>query len=387
MAVKATGLFSVFSIAVVLLYRLRDNSGAAGRALIVFALVAAVPVLPWLVKNQVYRHNPVYPFLLSVFGTPANADVQKIRIFIGENHQLGAGGLKDWLTLPWNITMGDVVNSQFFSPLFIFLLPLLFFLIPVVPAAQAFWLYFLTFWLLWSFSTTLVRFLMPAYPAAALLMAGALEGKTFTALKRILACIILLSCGLGLYWAGQYYYSQGLWRPLTGLTTKREYLSQTQPAYAYSNYPAIEFVNNSLPAQAKTLIVGDARSFYLKKDFIVSSVFDKTPVVEWATASRSGDELYARIKAEGVTHLLLNASEAIRLGRDYHIFYWEASGRAVFNDFWNRHLQEVFTHDETDDGRLLNRVAVYELVPARPPGTSPPFNLMEEVVQKNIAKR
>lgn len=384
LAVKATGVLPALGIALVVAYRLRSNAGAALRALLVFGLVASVPVVPWLVKNQVYRHNPVYPFLTSVFGTPESADPGKIQTFINENHQQDALEVKDWLTRPWKITMGDVVNSQFFSPLFLFLLPLLFLLGPPGAASQAFWLYFLTIWLMWSSSSTLVRFLMPAYPAAALLMAAALEGRTHAALKRILSVTVLLACALGLYWAGWVYYSQGLWQPLTGLMTGREYLSRTQTAYAYSHYTAIEFINDKLPPQAKTLIVGDARSYYFRKDFIVSSVFDKTPAVEWAAASRDGDELYARMKSEGITHLLLNTSEAIRLGRSYGIFYWDERSRRVFNDFWNRHLQEVFTHDEAPDGRLLNRVAVYELVPSRPPGTSPPFNLMEEVVRKNI---
>lgn len=383
MAVKATGLLPALAVALVLAYRLRDRQGAARRALLLFVLVAAVPVLPWLVKNQVYRHNPVYPFLTSVFGTPAGADPQKIQLFISENHQLGGPGAVDWLTRPWKITMGDVVNSQFFSPLFLFLLPLLFLLGPSGPASQALWLYFLTIWLLWSSTSTLVRFLMPAYPAAALLMAAALEGRTHAVLKKALSVTVLLSCALGLYWAGWIYYSQGLWQPLTGLVTGREYLSSTRPAYAFSHYAAIEFINDKLPPRAKTLIVGDARSYYFRKDFVVSSVFDKTPAVEWAAASGDGDELYARMKAEGVTHLLVNTSEAIRLGRSYGIFYWDERTRGVFNDFWNRHLREVFARDEREDGNLVNRVAVYELVQALPPGASPAFNLME-LAHKNI---
>ena len=384
MAVKATGLLPAFGIALVLAYRSRGNPVTVLRTLLIFGLIAAIPVLPWLVKNHVYRHNPLFPFLTSVFGTPETADAGKIQLFMSESRQLGTPGVLAWLSRPWNITMGDIVNSQLFSPLFLFLLPLLFLLGPAGSAAQAFWLYFLVVWLSWSWTSTQVRFLMPAYPAAALVIAAALEGRTFAALKRILSVIVLLAAVLGLYWGGWLYYSQGLWQPLTGVTTRREYLSRTQPAYAYSAYAAIEFVNDKLPPHAKTLVVGDARSFYFRKDFVASSVFDKTPAVEWATASKDGDELYARMKTEGITHLLLNSSEAIRLGRSYRIFYWDERARMVFNDFWSHHLKEVFTHDETNDGRLLNRVAVYELIPGRPAGTPPPINLMEEVVKKNI---
>jgi hypothetical protein len=318
-----------------------------------------------------------------MFGGSENGDPHKIQGFVDEARQMTTVEFKDWLAHPWAITMGAAAHSQFFTPLFLFLLPLLFLLGPAGPAAQACWLYFLAVWLFWSATTTQVRLLMPAYPAAAIVIAAALDGPSRRALKNVLALAVLLAAALGLYWAAWLYYSQGLWQPLTGATTRREYLSKTQAAYAYSHYPAIEFVNEKLPHNAKTLIVGDARSYYLRKDFVVSSVFDTTPVVQWATASKDGDELYALMKTQGITHLLLNASEAIRLGRDYRIFPWDARARGVFNNFWNRHLKEVFAQDEMRDGRILNRVAVYELVPTLPPGASPPVNLMEEVVRKN----
>jgi hypothetical protein len=384
MGVKATGLFAVAGIALVLVYRLRGNPGAAGRALLAFGLAASLPVLPWLAKNAIYRHNPVFPFLTSVFGVPENMGLQRVMSFLADSRQMAALELRAWLAHPWMITMGEALNSQFFTPLFLFLLPLVFLLGPAAPTAQAGWIYFLTVWLLWSSSSTIVRYLMPAYPAAGLVIAAALEGRTLPVLKRWVFVAVLLAAALGLYWAGWVYYSQGLWRPLTGVTTKQAYLAKTQPVYAYSPYAAIEFINNRLPARAKTLFVGEARSYYLRKDFVSSSVYDKTPLVEWAMTAKSGDALFTKLRAEGITHLLLNASEAIRLGQSYRIFYWDDRAREVFNDFWNHHLTEVSSQDETKDGRLLNRVAVYELVFERRSGTLPPLNLMEEVVRKNI---
>ena len=229
----------------------------------------------------------------------------------------------------------------------------------------------------------MVRFLMPAYPAAALLIAAALEGKGQRALRRALSYVTLASCALGLYWAGLIFYSQGRWKPVLGLVSRTDYLSNTQPTYPYSHYAAIEFINQKLPAGAKTLIIGDGRSFYFKKDFVVSSVFDKTPIVEYAAASRGGEELYARLRAEGITHLLINAAEAIKL-QGYGVLYWDARARGVFDEFWASHAVEVFGRDETQGGRFLNRVAVYEIAQKLPRGTPPAFNVMKEVIMRNI---
>ncbi|HAH31806.1 MAG TPA: hypothetical protein DCL44_05780 [Elusimicrobia bacterium] len=383
MAVKSTGLFSAAGMALVLFYRQRGNSTKALRGVLLFCLIAAIPVTPWLIKNQIYRHNPVYPFLTSVFGLPQKVEALKIQGFINEARHMGALELRSWLIHPWKITMGEMGDSQYFTPIFLFMLPLLFLLGPAAPAARPFWLYFLAFWLLWSLVSTMGRFLMPAYPAAALLIAAAIKGRKFAALKKILSCAVLFICAMGLYWEGIIFYSQERWRPLLGLETKREYLS-SQSALPYA---AVEFINDGLTPEAKTLIVGDSRSFYFKKDFIASSVFDKTPVVEWSAASKTGEELYARMKSEGVTHILLNTAEAIRLGRTYGMFYWDSRARDVFNVFWNAHLKEVFARDQMRDGSLLNRVAVYEVVPSRPGKIPPPVNLMEELVMKNIDRK
>ncbi len=383
MAVKTTGLFSAAGIGLVLLYRGRANPGAALRSALLFSLVAALPVLPWLVKNQIYRHNPFFPFLTSVFGLPETADAGKIQGFLGETRQMGSVELKAWLLNPWKITMGEIGNSQYFTPLFLALLPLLFLLRPAAGTVP-FWIYFLSGWLFWSFASTMVRFLMPAYPAAALLIAASFEGKGHRALRRTLSYAALASCAFGLYWAGLIFYTQGRWKPVLGLVSKREYLSNTQPTYPYSHYAAIEFINERLPAAAKTLIIGDGRSFYFKKDFVVSSVFDKTPIVEYAAASGNGEELYTRLRAEGITHLLINAAEAIKLGQGYRMFYWDARARSVFDEFWARHAREVFSRDEAQSGRLLNRVTVYEIAERLPPGTPPAFNVMKELIMKNI---
>ena len=383
MAVKPTGLFAAAGAALVLLYGQRAAAGAALRKALIFGLLASLPVLPWLVKNQVYRHNPVYPFFTSVFGLPQGADSGNIRAFMKETRSMNAFETKTWLAHPWKVTMGETGDSLYFNPLFLFLLPLLFLLGPAAPAARPLWLWFLAFWLSWSGVSALGRLLTPAYPAAALLIAAALEGRKFEALKKALRGAVLFACALGLYWAVIIFYAQDRWKPLAGIETNSEYLA-AQPA---SSYAAIEFINNALPADAKTLVVGDSRSFYFRKAFIVSSAFDRTPAADWAAASGSGEQLYARMKAEGVTHILVNTAEAVRLGRAYGIFYWDTRARSVFDAFWKAHITEVFERDEAHGGHTVNRVAVYALVQARPAGTRPPVNLMEEVVMKGITRK
>ncbi|MBI4800916.1 MAG: glycosyltransferase family 39 protein [Elusimicrobia bacterium] len=385
MGVKYTGLFPALGVMLAYAYKLRKTPLIAVRNLAVFTLIASLFVAPWLVKNYVYKGNPVYPFAAGVFGLDAASDPAKVQGFLGETRQMGALKLKDWALHPWNITMGKAGNSEYFSPLFLFLLPVA----PMLAvsaagsgALTALWLYFLTVWLTWSGASTMVRFLMPAYPAAGLLMAHYLFSGGHKALKMALKAVVLLSCLSGVYWSALVFYTQGRYKPVLGQVSKEEYLSRTQPGYPYSHYSALQFINEKTDPGSKVLIAGDSRSFYLKKDFVVSSVFDKTPLVEYAAASKTGEEMYARMKADGITHLLLNVAEAVKLGKGYGMFYFDDRSLAVFNEFWAAHAKEVYFNDETQGGRILNMTAVYELAAARDPKEPPPYNFMNEVIMK-----
>ncbi|HCC48174.1 MAG TPA: hypothetical protein DEQ38_08710 [Elusimicrobia bacterium] len=387
MGVKYTGFFAAVGVMAVYAWSDRARPGAVLKNLALFTLLATVFTGPWLVKNYLYTGNPFFPFAAGLFGV-GDADPQKLKDFIGHASQMGPMSLLERLQVPWKVTLGQVGNSEFFSPLFLALLPAAFLLAaPAGPALTGLWIFFLAVWLGWSFSSTMVRFLMPAYPAAGLIMAAYLFSPGHKALKLVLRFAALLVCATGLYWAGYIYYTQGRWRPLTGAVPVKDYLSRTQPTYPYSGYSGLDFVNEKTPPGSKVLLVGDERSFYLKKDFIVSSVYDKTAAVEYALASKDAGDLYARLRADGVTHIMLNTAEAVRLGRDYRMFYWDARARQVFYDFWNRHLREVFYFYDTQGGRAFNRVAVYELLERLPPGVPPAYNAVKEDVMKNIDAR
>ena len=383
MGVKYTGFFTAVGVMLIYAWQDRAKPLTVLKNLALFTLIATFFVGPWLVKNYLYQGNPVFPFALKIFGAGPQSDPQKLSDFIGHASQLGPLKPLAWLLTPWKVTMGQIGNSEYFSPLFLLLLPGAFLLsAPAGAALTGLWIFFLAVWGGWSVSSTMVRFLMPAYPAAGLIMAAYLFSPGHKALKSALKAVALVVCFTGLYWAGMIFYSQGRWRPLTGAVPVEDYLSHTQQTYPNSSYSGVKFINEKTGPGAKVLLVGDERSYYLKKDFIVSSVYDKTALVEYAAASRDGEDLYARLKADGITHILLNPAEAIRLGAGYRTFYWDERARGVFYGFWERHLKEVFFFDEPH-----NRVLVYELADKLPPGVPPPFNMMKEVIMKNLDKK
>ncbi|MFA6433122.1 MAG: glycosyltransferase family 39 protein [Elusimicrobiales bacterium] len=404
MGVKYTGFFTALGVMAAYAYARRFRPASAVKELAAFTLIASLLVGPWLVKNYIYTGNPVHPFAMGVFRPGDSSDPQKLANFASQAAQLDGSGVGTWLARPWKITMGRMANSEYFSPLFIFLLPLAFLLAPSLrplnrngasgppcppsPAAlRGLWLFFLVVWGAWSVTSTMVRFLMPVYPAAGLIIAAYLFAPGHKALKTALKTAVLAACLTGVYWSSAIFYSEGRWRPLAGAVGKDEYLARTQPAYPYSSYACLKYINEKLPPDAKVLFVGDERSFYMKKNFVVSSVYDKTALVEYAAVSKTGDELYERLKTDGFTHLLLNVAEGIRLGRGYNMFYFDAGSLRVFNEFWARHIKEAYFNDETQDGRVINRTAVYELVSVRDGSSPPPYNFMDAVILKGISAK
>lgn len=387
MGVKYTGFFTSVAVMLVCAWQDRSRPALILKNLALFTLIATVFTGPWLVKNWIYKGNPVYPFALDLFGVDHYSDPQKLKDFIRHAAQMGPLTLKNWLLAPWKATMGQLPNSEFFTPLFLALLPVLFLAgLPVSPVLPGLWIFFLVIWGGWSVSSTMVRFLMPAYPAAGLLIAAYLFSDGHKLLKRALRLLVVAVCLGGIFWAANIFYSQGRWRPLTGAISTDDYLSHTQASYPYACYAALKFINENTGPDARVLMIGDEKSFYLKKDLIVSSVYDKTAIVEYASAAAGGEELFSRLKKEGVTHLMVNMADAIRLGRDYRMFYWDEKARKAFYDMWDRHVVQVYAFDDSQGGQVINRIGVFKLVEKLPEGKPPAFNVMKEIIMKNIER-
>jgi hypothetical protein len=100
----------------------------------------------------------------------------------------------------------------------------------------------------------------------------------------------------------------------------------------------VEWTDQNLPADARLLVVGDARGLYYRRPFLANSVFED-PVLEKAVReSSTPDEVAEWIQRLGLTDAVVNIPEGIRVSQDYHLYdmtpaEWERLN-AYLADYW-----------------------------------------------------
>jgi hypothetical protein len=198
------------------------------------------------------------------------------------------------------------------------------------PAAVA--LLAVPFWLATSLN---LRYLHPALAILFFLSAVALADLARRApvwrAAVFLACALAVAANLLLV----LRIENGLFRAgpaLAGTVDRDEYLQSLVGAGAISYYPAAQKVNRILPPRARLLLVGETRLYYFERRLAASSAYDTAIIVDAVRRGGSVEGTLCELSRMGITHLLYNQPEAMRLesGRDY--FSWRDAGeKGVFD--------------------------------------------------------
>ncbi|MFH1783902.1 MAG: phospholipid carrier-dependent glycosyltransferase [bacterium] len=344
MGAKYTGVFCFIMLFVLLIIELyreakKYNRKFNARTAALFAGISILVLLPWLAKNFYFTGDPLYPYILSLTegGGHLKAFIKVTREYFSS--------FKDYLVHPWALTMEGRTNASFIGPVFLVFAPL-FFMFKFRNKIVTNLLVFLGgFWFLWSLATHMLRFFIPGLIVFSLLIAVYLIRADIPASFKAGAQIFLaFLCLTNLYWSFMIFYGQGGWKVVVGEKTKKEYLSQPHPGYPPPYFDVVDYINRKLPPDARVLLVGEGRSYYIKRRFLAHSVYDKNPVVEWTSRVRDAGGLYNRMFEEKITHILINYIEAKRLDDGYNIFYWDSSEEAIFKAFMRDHLREVYQY-------------------------------------------
>ncbi len=292
--------------------------GRGFRSALMVGLIALLVGSPWYIKSWLYTGNPVYPFLYSIFGgkywsAAAAASYQGAQNVFGMGH-----GFKQFLLLPWNLT----VNGRFFfdapesTKLFSLLGPAFLAFIPLGllsrqkrRAVVNICLVCAAYLAAWFLLMQQVRYLIGIAPLLALVAGWGLDSvnkewriaRPFAnGFMGIMVCLSLITAvALAVRPA----------RVVFGAETPESYLSESLDVY-----DAEAFVNESLPVTAKIVLFDEVRGFYLDREYMWGNPghHEMTP---WASF-KTGVDMVRFFRSRGYTHALVNWHLARYSGND-----------------------------------------------------------------------
>lgn len=323
---------AVFLAAPVAIFVLGRKGFAAAAS---YSLAATLVVSPWLVKNAVATGNPVYPLMGDVFRTRGWSAEQEARFT--QAHHPPRPTFPEAVESFWTSVSGHQRGSQgeWLPPrvaLIVLVAPLLL-LLPLEGvdrrAAAALLLLVAAHGMVWWYVTHRIdRFFYPAVPWLAVVGGACLASLANEFLRNLIRVTAAIVLWFHAVWGVPFAAVE---ERIGDRTPVEHVLHGTDPwEILYEvNREAFEAIGraNELSPEARILVLGEARTFYLERDFVAATVFDDCPWEDiFPIAPADGTQARGLLAAHGITHVLVNWSEVARLQRSY-AYHWK--GRKV----------------------------------------------------------
>lgn len=341
MASKAITVIFAACLSALLLYLNKDNMKEGVKKTIIFILVASLPVIPWLIKNQIYRGNPFFPFFSNIFGFDKTYDPELINLFFKYSNAFNC----DFISIIKNLYN---LHIAYYTPFNNHTQPLLMASAGFIPFIYKktdwkqnllliFTLILLTVQLLFLSST---RYFFNVY--VLLTMFFSYYIYPYIEKKRLLltfftAIILFFSLSI----LGEVKLINMLAIPY-GNMDYDSYLSHYVP---YGYYKAVKWANDNLPDSSKILI-NDwlGRSFYIKRNYYVTSYVDKYWYDIFAKNAKNADDIYIALKENGFTHIIENKEKIFFSYNHINLKRKETSidRKNMLHDFYQEYTRRMF---------------------------------------------
>ncbi|MBL8818361.1 MAG: phospholipid carrier-dependent glycosyltransferase [Planctomyces sp.] len=256
---------------------------------------------PWLGRNLFDTGNPVYPLADSIFQSPEWN--QEISVRWKPAHAPNEHNVQN---LPRHFMDFAVRNDWTSGLLFALFFPGLLYVrrSPALAAVtlMAAWHFFT--W--WAFTHRIDRFWVPAIPFVAVTGAMAWNLSRDVRWRWFLICAVVIST---------VYNIQFCRLPLIGFHSRLMPLAKADREVIRSDFQSL---NQSLPANSRVLMVGEAEVFDVTFPVVYNTVFDDSIFEQWCAdpsnpnGLRSADDIRAILNREHITHVFVNWNEILR---------------------------------------------------------------------------
>jgi hypothetical protein len=340
---------------------------------VLFLVTGLLVFSPWMARNYAWTKNPVYPLFPGWFesqnkGVPESPEEKEeggrpLGIFVIRKEIYHEQGWKIAL-LPIRIFFqGKDGSPQYFdgklNP-FLLILPFFAFcrwrkepeyLKKEKRGLLAFAVLFFAIAL--CTSDLRIRYISPIIPPLIILSIFGVKrihdwatGQCKAGLRALTTFLLLLVTCLPLLYNGKYILEQFKYADplsyLTGEVSRDEYISKYRP-----EYPAMQYINGSLPANAKVLFlfVG-GRGYFSDRDYILGEG-TLAQFVRWA---RTPEEISTELRSTGVTHLLIFHPLFERWVKDN----FQEEKQKLLKKFFENYVQFVYFRDGFSVSSLRN---------------------------------
>jgi len=265
---------------------------------------------PWYVRNWIRTGSPLFPFYLEIW--PAQApgwDLERSRLYETLFSLYGdVRGPLDYLWSPIRLAVAAQPDQPAFYDgvlgiVFVLALPLL---------AWALWrrrldvelrlavLISAGLFVFWLFSSQQLRYLLPA--AAGLAVAIAVAGSGLDrGLSRPLCGLVVAGAALGLPVVLAWFLALDPARVVLGGEPRDAFLARR-----LDYYPYYQVVNRDLPPTATVWLIDMRRdTYHLDRPAFSDFIFEDYTLTRYVRTATSVDEIRARVRADGITHLLV----------------------------------------------------------------------------------
>ncbi len=308
----------------------KDGVRVILRRALIFGGIAALVFLPWLVRNAIWYHNPVYPFFFE------SADMDSIR---QDWYSNPGSGLIYHTRTAWQIPFMPPLATIFglegagsygadIGPLFLILLPLLVItwkrldedqrimlrrVLALAGIIAALWIILAAFGSYINLQTRLVLYLFPLLAIAAAIALDSLRllpekplnlGFVVRAMVGLVVAFTLISTGRSVLGrgVGRYYSGdEGYW----------DSFLEDQLGW---HYEAMQQINDNLPVGADVWLLWEPRSLYCdvaiacRPDSLMDAWYHARRVIDGGSTAAIADQW----KADGADYLLV-----YEFGREY----------------------------------------------------------------------
>ncbi len=288
----------------------RPTPGIAAASLVGALGLGAALAAPWYVRNWIRTGSPVFPFYLGIW--PAEAagwDLERSRLYETLFSLYGnTRTVLDYLWAPLRVAVAAQPDQPAYydgvlgiafalaSPLLVWALwkrrlgaPL--------GLAIALSVCLFVFWL---FSSQQLRYLLPALPGLAVATAVAGTGWGGAG-GRASRGLLLAGAALGLPVALAWFLTLDPVRVALGGEARADYLRRR-----LDYYPYYEVVNRELPPTATVWLIDMRRdTYHLDRPYFSDFIFEDYTLTRYVRAAGGPEEILARVRADGITHLLV----------------------------------------------------------------------------------